>query len=157
MRNTSTDNHQHRRNGMTTFEMAPGGWGIGTPNEMKDEEFSNPNKRARSRRRRRRPSSSEIEEVSFSGENSEKASGYELEDPRAFAQRVALERQSIKDAQRKELMNIAKMAGIGMQPKVNANPDEAGNGGGEKYGKYAQDFGTDENDLLDVRVEWDDE
>ena len=132
--------------------MAPGGWGIGTPLDMQDEEFSNPSKGSRRRRRR---VSSDVDEVAVSGETASRGAGYELEDSAAFAQRVARERNELKDAQRKELMNIARMAGIGQKPKVNADGNNDSNDS-TRLGKFEEDILGDDDDLLDVRVEWND-
>jgi hypothetical protein len=117
---------------------------------MKDEEFSNASKK---RVRKRRDSSSSDEMAYYGMKDTEKS--YELEDSVSFAEKVKKEKQSLKEAQMKDLMKIAQIAGIGKKNKVNVeetNVFEPKN----RMGKFEPDVvNTVEDDNLDVRVTWD--
>jgi len=127
------------------------GWGIGTPIDMQDEEFSN--KSSARRRRRKRdafttetdaPASSSLDEVAYSAEAAERAANrYALEDATKFSQRVRQERDNLQLQKKKDLMEIAKIAGLGdrLKPKLNQDRDGV-------YGKF-EDEGEDD---LDVKV-----
>mmetsp|Transcript_7673 Transcript_7673/g.11246 ORF Transcript_7673/g.11246 Transcript_7673/m.11246 type:complete len:181 (+) Transcript_7673:123-665(+) len=143
----------------TALEMAPGGWGIGTPIDMQDEEFS---KGSGARRRRRKSSSGDadssyvsgLDEVAYGAETAERAANkYAMEDPMQFSKRVQDEKSNLQMQKKKDLLEIAKIAGLGdrLKPKVN---DEQ-----ETYGKFAEEFDdeaflSDDDDSLDVRVTW---
>ncbi len=140
------------------MSLGPGGWGIGTPIDMQDEEFSN----GRNLKRRRRKgtgssggssSSSGIDDVAYGADAAERAANkYELEDAASFTRRIQSEKDNLQMQKKKDLMAIAKMAGLGdrLKPKANSNADDG------RYGKFEDDaFGAglgDEDDNLDVRV-----
>lgn len=129
------------------------GWGIGTPIDMQDEEFS----RGSSARRRRRKSNSSkgnqsdlLSEVAYGTESVERATNkFNLDDPVEFTQRVRRERDTLKEQKKNDLLEIAKIAGLGdrLKPKVNSNQ--------EGYGKFDDDVFDvvdDDDESLDVRV-----
>lgn len=134
--------------------LGPGGWGIGTPIDMQDEEYSN----GRNLKRRRRkggssPSSSSstsIDDVAYSTDAAERAANkYELEDAVSFTKRIQSEKDNLQMQKKKDLMEIAKMAGLGdrLKPKANAEAQDG------RYGKFEDSFDLDEeDDNLDVRV-----
>lgn len=143
--------------------MAPGGWGIGTPLDFQEEEFSSSNRRRR-RRRRKDGSGNSIsggdttggDEVAYSADTAEKlAKLSSIEDPVQFSQRVRMDKDNLQLQKKKDLMEIAKIAGLGdrMTPKVNRLVSK-GNAaaGGTDYDSFEID---DDNDDLDVRVQWD--
>jgi hypothetical protein len=133
---------------------------------MQDEEFSN--KSTARRRRRRRDSftgeepaasSTSLDEVAYSAEAAERvANRYALEDAVKFTQRVRQERDNLQLQKKKDLMEIAKIAGLGDRLKPKVNQDKGG-----VYGKFEDDevgeggdggglgLGDDDDDL-DVRV-----
>lgn len=124
------------------------GWGIGTPIDMQEEEFS---KGSGARRRRRKPNStsgesSSFDEVAYSAESAERAANkYALEDPMEFSQRVRQEKDNLQMQKKKDLLEIAKIAGLGDRLKPKVNQEQEG------YGKFDDEFPED-NDSLDVRV-----
>lgn len=135
----------------SSLRMCPGGWGIGTPIDMQDEEFS---KGSNARRRRRKPNSSSnqssLDEVAYSAEAAERAANkYALEDAMEFSQRVRQEKDNLQMQKKKDLLEIAKIAGLGDRLKPKVNNDQEG------YGKFDDDVGFDDDDVddpLDVRV-----
>ena len=142
----------------TTLQMAPGGWGIGNPLDFKDEEFSSSSSSSKRRRRRRRKdgtggiANEDTDEVAYSAETAEKiADIFGMEDAQQFSQRIQQERNNLQLQKQKDLMEIAKMAGLGdrMKPKVNKND---GVGPNDTFGS----FDLDDDDDLDVRVQWED-
>ncbi len=161
----------------TTLQMAPGGWGIGTPLDFKDEEYSSPKKRRR-RRKDSTSSSSPSSSSSSSIDNAEVAYNAEtadkilklnqIEDAQQFTRRVQNERNNLQLSKQRDLLAIAKFAGLGDRlDKVNIrnrsmNSESAGGGGiiGEEDGEGGLsgkfDLDDDEDDVLDVRVQWDD-
>jgi hypothetical protein len=134
-----------------SLQMCPGGWGIGTPNDMQEEEFS---KGSNARRRRRRKNSSSnqssLDEVAYGAESAERAANkYALDDPLEFTQRVRKERDTLKEQKKNDLLEIAKIAGLGDRLKPKVNSDQEG------YGKFEEDVfdaGSDDDEVLDVRV-----
>lgn len=124
------------------------GWGIGTPIDMQEEEFS---KGSGARRRRRKPNStsgesSSFDEVAYSAESAERAANkYALEDPMEFSQRVRKEKDNLQMQKKKDLLEIAKIAGLGDRLKPKVNQEQEG------YGKFDDEFPEDD-DTLDVRV-----
>ena len=127
------------------------GWGIGTPNDMQNEEFS---KGSSARRRRRNPNSksnnSSLDEVAYGAESAERAANkYALDDATSFSQRIQREKDTLRQQKKNDLLEIAKIAGLGdrLKPKVNNNR--------ETYGKFEDDvFGEDDgdDDVLDLKV-----
>jgi len=130
---------------------------------MQDEEFSNKSTARRRRRRRssftseEQPASSSLEEVAYSAEAAERmANRYELEDAVKFSQRVRQERDNLQMQKKKDLMEIAKIAGLGDRLKPKVNQDQ-----GVVYGKFDDDEAEEDGDGrggggdggdLDVRV-----
>jgi len=155
--------------------MAPGGWGIGTPNEMQDEEFSNTSSNRQRRRRRRRDGSGGSESVSDGDmddfvaydESTSAKSRQTIVDPAQFNQKVTNEINQLRSYQKKDLLEVAKLAGLGsmVTPKVNApdefvSTEEEGEEDdsfvkGKRLGKFEDVFTDDEDDTLDVRVQFD--
>ena len=145
--------------GSTCLQMAPGGWGIGNPLNFQEEEFSSSNRRRRRRRRKDgtgNTSGGDVvgsDEVAYSADTAEKLANLgSIEDPTQFSQRVRMERDNLQLQKKKDLMEIAKIAGLGdrMTPKVNrlvSNDNDA------SYGEF--DINDDDDDL-DVRVQWED-
>eukprot|EP00553_Chaetoceros_curvisetus_P001830 CAMPEP_0204618450 /NCGR_PEP_ID=MMETSP0717-20131115/5089_1 /ASSEMBLY_ACC=CAM_ASM_000666 /TAXON_ID=230516 /ORGANISM="Chaetoceros curvisetus" /LENGTH=135 /DNA_ID=CAMNT_0051632183 /DNA_START=206 /DNA_END=613 /DNA_ORIENTATION=- len=134
------------------MSLGPGGWGIGTPIDMQDEEFSN----GRNLKRRRRKagngsssSSSSIDDVAYGADAAERAANkYALEDAVSFTQRIQSEKDNLQMQKKNDLLAIAKMAGLGdrLKPKANSEDDDG------KYGKFEDGAFGDEDDNLDVRV-----
>jgi hypothetical protein len=130
---------------------------------MQDEEFSNKSSARRRRTRRKRdgaaggvldePASSSLDEVAYSAEAAERmANRYALEDSVKFSQRVRQERDNLQLQKKKDLMEIARIAGLGDRLKPKVNQDRGG-----VYGKFEDDgeggsINDDEDDDLDVRV-----
>jgi len=130
---------------ISSFPNSVEGWGIGTPIDMQDEEFS---KGGSARRRRRKSNSSEssagsFDEVAYSAESAERAANkYALEDAMEFSQRVRQEKDN--------LLEIAKIAGLSDRLKPKVNESQEGD-----YGKFEDGFDDgfdDDLDSLDVRV-----
>ena len=150
----------------TNLQMAPGGWGIGTPIDFQDEEFSSSSSSKRRRRRRRKDSTEssssdssssteEANEVAYNAETTEKiASIFSMQDSQQFSQRVQQERNNLQLQKQKDLMEIAKIAGLGdrLKPKVNSENEM---GGGDDFASSGK-FDLDDDDDLDVRVQWED-
>jgi len=66
-----------------------------------------------------------------------------------FTQKLKQERDNIQAQKKRDLLEVAKIAGLGdrLKPKVNVNDDEVG------YGKFDDAFDDmEDNDSLDVRV-----
>lgn len=130
--------------------MCPGGWGIGTPMDMQEEEFS---KGSNSRRRRKNASKtnqSSLDEVAYGAESAERAANkYALDNPVEFSQRVKQERSTLRDQKKADLLEIAKIAGLGDRLKPKVNSDQDGD-----YGKFDDEnvFDAGDDDSLDVRV-----
>jgi hypothetical protein len=122
------------------WSLGPGGWGIGTPNDMRDEEFSR-KKSSVGRRRKQVDGKPSSDDIAYSAE---KADTFAFEDPIAFTQRVQREKSNLELAKKQDLLEIAKIAGLSdrLKPKTNAD-------NGSSYGKFDLD---DEDDDLDVRV-----
>ena len=118
---------------------------------MQEEEFS---KGSNARRRRRRKNSSSnqssLDEVAYGAETAERAANkYALDDPLEFSQRVKKERDTLKEQKKNDLLEIAKIAGLGDRLKPKVNSDQEG------YGMFEEDVfdaGSDDDDVLDVRV-----
>lgn len=123
------------------WSLGPGGWGIGTPNDMKDEEFSRKKGSAGRRRKRVVDGKPSSDDIAYSTEKSEK---FVFEDHIAFTQRVQREKNNLELAKKQDLFEIAKIAGLSdrLKPKTNAD-------NGSSYGKFDLE---DEDDDLDVRV-----
>ncbi len=144
------------------LQMAPGGWGIGNPLDFKDEEFSSSRSSRRRRRRRRKDSSpigdessnsadEVVDEVAYNAETAERIEKvFSMEDAQQFTQRVQNERNNLQLQKKKDLMEVARIAGLGnrIEPKVNSNNSVDGG-----LGKFDLE---DDDDDLDVRVQWDD-
>ena len=120
---------------------------------MQDEEFS---KGGNARRRRRKGNSESsaggtFDEVAYSAESAERAANkYALEDAMEFSQRVRQEKDNLMNHKKKDLLEIAKIAGLGDRLKPKVNKDQGGD-----YGKFADDDAfdnDDDDDSLDVRV-----
>ena len=114
------------RRSSVSLKMAPGGWGIGPSKDINDAEFAN-----------------------RGGVSGRPYRGYGLEDSSTFSRRVRSERKNIKSKKAKEMLEIAKMAGLGERKKKQK----------EDIGQY-DTFGNmddEEDDDIDVRVEWDDD
>uniref|UniRef100_A0A7S3QAR1 Uncharacterized protein n=1 Tax=Chaetoceros debilis TaxID=122233 RepID=A0A7S3QAR1_9STRA len=129
-------------------KMCPGGWGIGTPLDFQDEEYSN----SKTVRRKRRKQASSADDVAYGAEAAERAANkYALEDSVSFTKRIQSEKENLQSQKKKDLLKIAKIAGLGdrLKPKVN-------NEQGGKYGKFEDDvddfYTEDDGDNLDVRV-----
>jgi hypothetical protein len=160
---TTTIETKNQRNAMTTrsvttqqrpssscLKMAPGGWGIGTPLDFKEEEHSSSSQGRRRRKRRKDSSSSDSDEVAYNAETSEKiAEIFAMQNPTQFSQRVNSDRDNLQLQKKKDLMEIAKIAGLGdrMKSKVNRKINQSGG--------LTDKFDLDDNDDdLDVRVQW---
>mmetsp|Transcript_14576 Transcript_14576/g.18431 ORF Transcript_14576/g.18431 Transcript_14576/m.18431 type:complete len:199 (-) Transcript_14576:170-766(-) len=141
------------------LQMAPGGWGIGNPLDFKDEEFSSSKSSRRRRRRRRKDSAGgdgsndsaegAIDEVAYNAETAERIEKvFSMENAQQFTQRVQNERNNLQLQKKKDLMEVARIAGLGDRIKPKVNSDSAGK---EGLGKF--DFEDDDDDL-DVRVQW---
>ncbi len=111
-------------NGWSVLKMAPGGWGIGPSKDINDAEFAN-----------------------RGGVSGRPYRGYGLEDSSTFSRRVRSERKNIKSKKAKEMLEIAKMAGLGERKKKQK----------EEMGQYDTFGNIDDDDDIDVRVEWDDD
>jgi hypothetical protein len=141
---------KYERTVQTSIQMCPGGWGIGTPLDMQEEEFSKGTTQRR-RRRRKNSSSSGADDVAYGAERAEAAANrYALQDRAQFAQKVAQEKDTLRMQKKQDLLEIAKMAGLADRLKPKANV-ESGAGKMEKFDdEFLDDFGED--DSLDVRV-----
>ena len=134
--------------------MCPGGWGIGTPLDFKDEEYSSSKSSRRGRRRRRKDSGSssdggggeDTDEVAYNAETKEKIDQlFRMKDAQEFTQTVQTDMNNLQLQKKKDLMEIAKIAGLGdrMTPKANVG-NERGLGGvgsgvknvGGEFGEY---------------------
>jgi|EP00979_Chaetoceros_neogracilis_P004649 hypothetical protein len=138
---------------ISSFPNSVEGWGIGTPIDMQDEEFS---KGGSARRRRRKSNSSEssagsFDEVAYSAESAERAANkYALEDAMEFSQRVRQEKDNLQSHKKNDLLEIAKIAGLSDRLKPKVNESQEGD-----YGKFEDGFDDgfdDDLDSLDVRV-----
>ena len=147
---------------LTCLQMAPGGWGIGNPLDFKEEEYSSSNRRRRRRRRKDGTGSGSTaggdvlggDDVAYSADTAEKIANLgSIEDPAQFSQRVRMERDNLQLQKKKDLMEIARIAGLGdrMTPKVNRL---ISNGNSAGYDGF--DIDDDDDDDLDVRVKWED-
>jgi len=79
-------------------------------------------------------------------------------DTTQFAEKVQFEKDQLREQQRKDLMEVARMAGFGdrVKPRVNAPKEGEGEDAAEEMlGKFEDDFLDDEYDALDVRVNFD--
>ena len=124
--------------------MCPGGWGIGTPLDMQEEEFSKGT--TQRRRRRRKGSSSASDDVAYGAERAEAAANrYKLKDSAEFAQKVSQEKDLLRMQKKEDLKKIAQMAGLGDRLKAKANDGSA------KMEKFDDEF-LEDGDNLDVRV-----
>jgi hypothetical protein len=136
----------------SSLQMAPGGWGIGNPLDFKEEEFSSNQSKKRRRRRRKDATDGEVisaDEVAYSAESSERMEKmFGMEDTMQFKQRVQQERDNLQLQKKKDLMEIAKMAGLGDRMKTKIGREENKNADSNKF-----DFEDDDDDL-DVRVQW---
>jgi len=80
---------------------------------------------------------------------------YELEDSVSFAEKVKKEKQGLREAQMRDLMKVAQIAGIGKTKKANV-VDENVFDKTDRMGKFGPDLTqVDADDTLDVRVTWD--
>ena len=152
-----------KRKNSLVLQMAPGGWGIGNPLDFKDEEFSSSSSSKRKRRRRKSPTSpssspssssslDDTDEVAYNAETTEKiANLYSMEDAQQFSRRIQVEKQNLQLQKQKDLMEIAKIAGLGDRLKAKVNSSN----NGEEFGKFDVDD-DDDDDNLDVRVQWED-
>jgi hypothetical protein len=122
------------------WSLGPGGWGIGTPNDMREEEFSR-KKSSVGRRRKQVDGNPSSDDIAYSAERNEK---FAFEDPMAFTQRVQREKNNLELAKKQDLFEIAKIAGLSdrLKPKSNAENEST-------YGRFDLD---EEDDDLDVRV-----
>eukprot|EP00560_Eucampia_antarctica_P008590 CAMPEP_0197826798 /NCGR_PEP_ID=MMETSP1437-20131217/3697_1 /TAXON_ID=49252 ORGANISM="Eucampia antarctica, Strain CCMP1452" /NCGR_SAMPLE_ID=MMETSP1437 /ASSEMBLY_ACC=CAM_ASM_001096 /LENGTH=106 /DNA_ID=CAMNT_0043427383 /DNA_START=167 /DNA_END=487 /DNA_ORIENTATION=+ len=102
--------------------MAPGGWGIGPSKDISEEEFAK------------------------TGTSAKPYEGYGLEDQSTFTRRVRSERQDMKKRKALEMLEIAKMAGIGEKKETESRLD-----------RFEKDVFEDEDDDIDVRVDWGDD
>lgn len=128
----------------TNWSLAPGGWGIGTPNDMRDEEFSRRQGNAR-RRRKQTVDDLTVDDIVYSAEAADRAAqNFAFQDSMAFSQRVQEEKNNLELAKQKDLFEVAKIAGLSsrLRPKTNSKNDSS-------YGKFDLD---DEDDSLDVKV-----
>ena len=118
---------------------------------MQEEEFSKGTNQRR-RRRRKNSSTSSADDVAYGAERAEAAANrYALQDSAQFSQRVMEEKDTLRKQKKQDLLEIAKMAGLGdrLKPKVNAESDTA------KLDKFDDEFLDDfgeEGENLDVRV-----
>lgn len=136
---------------LTELNLYPGGWGIGTPIDFQDEEFSNNSASSRSKKRRRRKDAStssggpDATDIAYNEAIAEKAR-FNMQDSQQFAQRVQSEKMSLQQQKKNDLLKIAQMAGLGdrMKPKVNENEEVT-------MGKFEDDL-FDDDESLDVRV-----
>jgi len=138
------------------IQMAPGGWGIGNPLDFKEEEFGT-SQRKRRRRRKDSTSSSDSggaaeDEIAYNADTADKIANLnKLENAQDFAQRIQRERDNLQLQKKKDLMQIAKMAGLGDRMKEKANVNT------EVLGKFDDEFlGDADDESLDVRVSWED-
>merc|ERR1740124_364541 len=114
--------------------MCPGGWGIGTPNDMQEGEFS-PSSNTQRRRRRKdsagtpasssTTSSTYIEDVAYAVRDEDAPdAGFEFvgaATTASFADKVRREKEELRERQRKDLMEVARMAGLGERVRPKAN------------------------------------
>jgi len=155
--------------------MCPGGWGIGTPNDMQEGEFS-PSSNTQRRRRRKdsagtpassstTSSSTYIEDVAYAVRDEDAPdAGFEFvgaATTASFADKVRREKEELRERQRKDLMEVARMAGLGerVRPKANVEEGEGEGveGAGERLGSFGDDLMEEDGglDSLDVRVKFD--
>jgi len=129
---------------------------------MQDGEFANTSSNNQRRRRRKDSISSPqsedyLEDVAY-GTEATVSTGrtYEFVDTTQFAEKVQFEKDQLKEKQRKDLMEVARMAGFGdrVKPRVNA-PKEGEDAEEDMLGKFEDDFLDDGYDALDVRVKFD--
>jgi len=87
--------------------------------------------------------------VAYNAETAERIEKvFSMENSQQFTQRVQNERNNLQLQKKKDMMEVARIDGLGdrMKPKVNND-----SGGDEGLGKF--DFEDDDDDL-DVRVQW---
>lgn len=131
---------------------------------MQDGEFANTSSNQRRRRRKDSSAASEdyLEDVAYAVRDEQSSTEYEFVDTTAlFAEKVRREKEQLRDRQRKDLMEVARIAGFGerVKPKANVDVDvdeEGMEGVGEVLGSFEDDLMEDDGlDSLDVRVKFD--